>query len=232
MIDRLASLVTNAEGRSVVHERRAWLAIDVYGDLQRGLDEYGRAREALGRAEPTLDEAWVLSAMGRVDEALEMLERIPESVDESGPWYIPKPLVAALMSSRTSDDARTRSKAIEAIAPLETARDGSPRNIRYRLALGTAYALAGRHEEAIAEGQLSVDIMPRSRDYLRGSDALLAFAEILAFCGEQERALDVLEEYVGGYAPEVIFAGLRYYAAFQPLLGNPRFEALVGDFAS
>jgi TolB-like protein/tetratricopeptide (TPR) repeat protein len=63
------------------------------------------------------------------------------------------------------------------------------------------------------------------RDLARSFLSLRSIAQAFALCGEEERALDVLEEAVPlGYPP----AYLRLEDEFKSLHSNPRFEVLVG----
>ena len=91
--------------------------------------------------------------------------------------------------------------------------------------LGTAYALLGRSDDAVREGKLGVDMMPMSRDHLRGAAALIGLAYIYTLVGEEDAAIDQIE-YLLSIPLNWSIHDFRMDPALGTLKGNPRFDAL------
>ncbi len=107
------------------------------------------------------------------------------------------------------------------------------RSVPYRtvltphLDISTADALLGREQEAIAGAQRALELLPMSRDALRGLDAVWNLARVYAIFGYEDEVLDQLE---------YLLSIPSFWTAWQfrndPLLSylgdNPRFQLLVG----
>ena len=86
-------------------------------------------------------------------------------------------------------------------------------------------AYLGRKEEAIAEGQRGVALWPIGRDAVNGPYMAHQLARIYLLTGENEKALDLLEQLLA--RPYYLSPGwLRIDPTFASLKGNPRFERL------
>jgi serine/threonine-protein kinase len=92
--------------------------------------------------------------------------------------------------------------------------------------LGMAYAGLGRKADAIREGKRSTELLPISREAYRGSINLLQLAKIYAMVGEPDSAIALLSQLLK--VPSLVSVPwLRIEPVWQPLRGNPRFEALL-----
>ena len=90
---------------------------------------------------------------------------------------------------------------------------------------GLSLAYAGRHAEAIAEGQRGVALLPVERDAVNGPYQLHLLARIYLLTGEREKALSLLEQLLA--RPYYLSPRwLRIDPTFASLKGNPRFERL------
>jgi TolB-like protein/tetratricopeptide (TPR) repeat protein/class 3 adenylate cyclase len=97
--------------------------------------------------------------------------------------------------------------------------------------LGMADAALGDKEDAIREGRRAVELMPVSKDAIRGPLLIEYLAVIYAWSGEKDLALEQLS--VAARIPSHLSYGyLRLHPNWDPLRGDPRFENIVASFAS
>lgn len=141
-------------------------------------------------------------------------------------------VAAALTFAEAGDVAAARARADEAIAAAETERARQPANAILWSGLAVLHAIKGEKEEALRCGQKSVELLPESRDAVEGPQLAATFASVLARVGEKDRALAELRRLLrtpyGGNVHELRH-GLGDFVSWQPLRGDPRFEALLDD---
>lgn len=93
--------------------------------------------------------------------------------------------------------------------------------------LGVAYAGLGRKDEAIREGEKAVELLPISKDAFSGPDHVERLAEIYVRVGENDRAIDQLEQLLS-IPSRLSPALLRLDPIWDPLRDDPRFRRLAG----
>jgi hypothetical protein len=86
-------------------------------------------------------------------------------------------------------------------------------------------AYLGRKEEAIAEGQRAVELLPISKDAFDGPSIALGLAEIYGRVGEEEQAIMLLEKLMT--TPNGVPPLLLKDWQWDPLRRNPRFQKLL-----
>jgi TolB-like protein/Flp pilus assembly protein TadD len=162
---------------------------------------------------------WVLDEAQR-----EVLVRLPVGsvFDDRAMWGL------ALMQahSRRGDEAKVREFA-EISAEGWAARIAQdPEDAQSYGLLGVSLAYLGRAEEAVEAGERARVMRPMERDAADGPYLQFQVARIHILVGDHETALDLLEPVL--QVPFYLSPGwLRVDPTFDPLRGNPRFEALT-----
>jgi tetratricopeptide (TPR) repeat protein len=109
---------------------------------------------------------------------------------------------------------------------MEEQVKASPNDGQLQVLLGTALAYAGRDREAIDHGKRGVALVPLERSSTLGSYALHQLARIYIVTGDQEKAIDLLEQLLK-IPYDLTPAWLRIDPTFDPLRKDPRFQKLV-----
>jgi len=113
---------------------------------------------------------------------------------------------------------------------LEREGQEHPNDPRYHGSLGITYAALGQREAAVREGQTAVALLPVSRDAVYGMPALIDMAVIHAMIGDQEVALNEIENLLT--VPSWISPKwLEIDPRFDRLNENPRFQAMLASHA-
>jgi TolB-like protein/class 3 adenylate cyclase/Tfp pilus assembly protein PilF len=96
--------------------------------------------------------------------------------------------------------------------------------------LGLADAALGHKDDAIREGRRAVELMPVSKDAIRGPLFIQYLAVIYAWTGEVDLALEQLS-VAAGLPSHLSYGHLRLHPYWDPLRGDPRFEKIVASLA-
>jgi tetratricopeptide (TPR) repeat protein len=124
------------------------------------------------------------------------------------------------------DRAGARTVADSAARAYEERVRQQPREDRYHLSLGIAYALEGRRDEALRAGRRALEMLPVSRDALDGANWLKEMAYLHVLLGDTAEAIDLIERNLAlpsHQSPAYFRSDLRFAA----LRGNPRFERVT-----
>jgi TolB-like protein/Tfp pilus assembly protein PilF len=99
------------------------------------------------------------------------------------------------------------------------------------LALLALYdAALGRKEEALREGRRAMELLPREKDAINGTFLMTVFAKSAAWLGEKDVALEYVTR--AAFLPGGPYYGqLKLDSDWDPLRGDPHFEALLADLA-
>jgi TolB-like protein/Tfp pilus assembly protein PilF len=96
--------------------------------------------------------------------------------------------------------------------------------------LGMADAALSHRDAAIREGRRAVELMPVSKDAIRGPLLMQYLAIIYAWTGEKDLALEQLS-VVSRLPSHLSYGHLRLHPYWDPLRGDPRFEKIVASLA-
>jgi serine/threonine protein kinase len=98
-------------------------------------------------------------------------------------------------------------------------------------ALGVIDAVIGNKEDAIREGERAVELTPVSKNAIEGATLVRYLAVIYAWSGDKDRAIQRLAETTYLPGSHVSYGYLRLHPLWDPLRGDPRFEAIVSSLA-
>ena len=96
--------------------------------------------------------------------------------------------------------------------------------------LGMIDAGLGRKEEALREGRRACELLPISKDALSGVDLAIHLAQIYAWTGEKDLAIEQIAAVE--HVPNNLNYGLlKLHPIWDSLRGDPRFEQIVASLA-
>ena len=176
--------------------------------------------------------AWIRGALCKrdYDDARRAMDALP--IDGCYDDNIPFPrnwcegVVAQLRGDKAAAHAAFTSVRAEA-AKLVAEQPDYPEGL---CVLGMADAALGNKDEAIREGRRAVELMPVSKDAIRGPLLIQYLAVIYAWTGEKDLALEQLS--VAARIPgRLSYGHLRLHPYWDPLRGDSGFEKIVSSLA-
>jgi TolB-like protein/lipopolysaccharide biosynthesis regulator YciM len=123
-------------------------------------------------------------------------------------------------------DAFTRAR-----KELEQMVSNQPDYAQALCALGVVDAALGNKEDAMREGERAAELTPVSKSAIDGARVIEYLAVIYAWTGENDRAIERLAERAKLPVAGLSYGHLRLYPLWDPLRGDPRFEAIVTSLA-
>jgi len=158
--------------------------------------------------------------------ALERIASASFEVSAEQEWYFPGSYLTCYCYFGMKDEQRARPLCEDARILLERAAQEHPEDHRIRSALGLTYALLGRKEEAIREGERAVALFPVSKDALQGPVFVEWLAKIYAWTGQANAAIDRIEYLLS--TPSDLSPGmLRLDPGWDPIRDHPRFREML-----
>jgi TolB-like protein/Tfp pilus assembly protein PilF len=181
-------------------------------------------------------DTWFLCALADRDPAA--AERALVAVGDNACWsegviVLSRSFGEGLLARMTRDEARARTAFEAARAQQEKIVQAQPDYGPALCVLGLIDAALGRKDLALEEGRRAIALTPLEKDVNNGSRVLQYFAITTAWTGDKELALHQLE--AGLRAPNasqmLSYGSLKLLPFWDPLRGDPRFEALVASLA-
>jgi TolB-like protein len=150
-----------------------------------------------------------------------------------GGFAAPKSFFAGCTALARGDQSRAEAAFEEARSSFERAVQAAPESATRHANLGLLLAFMGRKDEAIAAGRRAVALKPEAKDAVDGPHLSGYLALIYTRVGEHELALPLLERLL--HTPHasdsahysVSAQDLRWRWEWDPLRGDPRFQALI-----
>jgi tetratricopeptide (TPR) repeat protein len=128
------------------------------------------------------------------------------------------------------DSAKAQAAFIAARREVEKILEKQPDFAAALSLFGVIDAGLGRKEEALREGRRACDLLPISKDAIDGAAFAVNLAQIYAWTGEKDRAIEQIEavERVPNY---LSYGLLKLHPYWDSLRGDPRFEKIVNSLA-
>jgi TolB-like protein/Tfp pilus assembly protein PilF len=203
---------------------KAKLAVDWKGDLsvmEKELAEMSTGVDPDGLV--TFSRMQLLLLQRKFSDALAVVKQLPQDASH---FYKPRELFEGAIYTFLNDKEKALS-AFERARPIaeKAVREG-PDDASRHVTLGLILAGLGEKELAIAEGRRAVELLPESQDALDGPKMTVALAQIYAWTGESDEALQLLDRSLS--TPNGITVSfLKLDPIWEPLRSDPRFQALI-----
>lgn len=208
--------------------RRAILTHVTTGDPQPLVEFYRRlaasdAADATELTEHVLAEA----RFGSMQQALDFLKTwAPGTIDVQYQFW-PEDLLRAYVLWNHGNDSAAADYAERALDVIDVAQRLEPNEADIERARAIALAIMNRKDAALASALRVRELYPRSLDDWGGGDYLYAAAEALAIAGNDNLALEWLDEYMSGNGADYTLLSTSRYPAFSRLTNTPGFARLV-----
>ena len=187
-------------------------------------------------AGPVLVNQWLFLALRERDSiaAQRALSAIPVDgggcYDENIPF--PNGWCEGLTARFRGDEPAARAAFNSARKELEQTVRNQPDYAAALCALGVLDAALGNKQDAIREGLRAVELMPVSKSAIEGPMLIEYLAVIYGWTGEKDHAIERLAEATKlPSRGSLSYGNLRLNPLWDPLRGDPRFEAIVSSLA-
>jgi TolB-like protein/Flp pilus assembly protein TadD len=206
---------------------KAKLAVDWKGDLsvlEKQLTQVPTGVDPDGLV--TLARMQLLLLQRKFSDALALVKQSPQDVFHDDK---PREFFEGAIHTFSKDKGKARSAFDRARPIAEKALREGPDDASRHVILGMILAGLGEKNAAIAEGRLAVELLPESQDALDGPKITVALAQIYAWTGESDQALQLLDRSLST-ANGVTLPFLRLDPMWDPLRSDPRFQALIDKY--
>jgi tetratricopeptide (TPR) repeat protein len=145
-------------------------------------------------------------------------------------FYFPKSWYQAMIARAKGDSGGALAAFRECRGILAQRLIIKPEHARTIAVLAQVDAGLGQKDLAISEAQHAIDLMPVSKDIYDGALVLEGLAQVYAWSGDRDHALETLQKLLTmpGY---VNYGRLKLHPLWSPLRGDPRFEKMVASLA-
>ncbi len=186
-------------------------------------------------AAPFLVNQWLFLALRERDPAAarHALSAMPADgggcYDENIPF--PNGWCEGLAAWFRGDQSAARVAFLAARNELEKIVRNQPDYAAALCALGVIDAVLGNKEQAIKEGEHATQLIPADKNAIEGAMLIQYMAVTYAWAGEKDRAIERLASAAKLPGSHVSYGNLRLNPLWDPLRGDPRFEAIITSLA-
>jgi TolB-like protein len=228
----LATALELRPGSVEVKQARARVKLDAYGQPDELCDTLAELLRDHPESTDDAANSKLECALCQHDPAAaeSALALVPAAgIPLKGATY-PRAWFEGLVARALGDEPRAHTAFAKARIEAEQVVRAQPDFAFAHSVLGLIDAGLGNRNTAIREGKHAVELLPVSRDSIDGPELVINLATIFAWVGESDLAMDQLEQAAA--IPSLVSYGLlKLHPQWDPLRGNPRFEALVTKMA-
>ena len=138
----------------------------------------------------------------------------------------PNTVAEAEVYRAQSDQQKAENAFLVLRQELDEHTNPQSRNAWYYNYAGKCDAGLGRKEEAIREARKAVDMNPIAQDPINGPPMALSLAQVYAWTGERDLAIEQLA-ILAKLPADVSYGDLRFNPSWDSLRGDPRFEKIL-----
>ena len=178
--------------------------------------------------DPSFVFTWVLLDVfdGNYQDVLYRLSSVSLEAFDLQSYFVSKAQLYAQIYGLMGNQQLQQAYYDSARSIIETKVQESPEDARYHSSLGIAYAGLSRKEDAIKEGKLAVELLPVSKEAMRGAYRVEDLAAIYAMVGEYDAAVEQLA-YLLSIPSHISVPLLRLDPKWDALRDHPRFQRLL-----
>ena len=143
---------------------------------------------------------------------------------------IPYSYWEGVVARRQGDSGMAQTAFTTARSEVEKAVDKQPDFPKALSLLGMINAGLGRKEEALRQGRRACELVPITKDAYDGVNFAINLAQIYAWTGEKDLAIEQIE-MVRRVPNPLSYGLLKLHPHWDPLRGDPRFEKIVASLA-
>jgi tetratricopeptide (TPR) repeat protein len=232
-LSTLDSLLTIAPKDIPNQVRRGWVELEWRADLKPMHTTIERILAEDPSAVPVIVNSWVALILRERNPAaaVRALAAMPPGgcYDENIPF--PNSWCEGLVARLRGDEPAAHEAFIRARNELEQTLSNQHGYAQGLCALGVVDAALGNKKDAIREGERAVELSPVSKSSIEGPVLIQYLAVIYAWAGDKDRAIERLAEAAKLPGSHVTYGYLRLHPLWDPLRGDPRFEAIVTSLA-
>jgi TolB-like protein/Tfp pilus assembly protein PilF len=180
-----------------------------------------------------IDLWWLLCALAERDAAAAtdaLIAAGEKPIDLGNNIFCTRAFVEGVIARMAGDNDKARSAFTTARAEQEKIVQAQPDFGPSWSVLGLIDAALGRKEEALREGRHAIELLPVSKDALRGPALVKYLAMIAAWVGDKDFACQQLASVIRPPSP-VTYGQLKLMPFWDSLRGTPRFEKIVASLA-
>jgi tetratricopeptide (TPR) repeat protein len=214
--------------------RRAWVDLEGRADPKPLHAAIQTILAEDPNAAPALVQQWLAVALRERDPAA--AERALAAMPTSGGCYdenipFPNGWCEGLVARLRGDEPAARAAFTNARKELQQVVRDQPDYAAALCALGVVDAALGNKDDAIREGERAIELMPVSKSAIEGAMLMRYLAVIYAWSGDKDRAIERLAEAAKLPGSYLSYGHVRLNPIWDPLRGDPRFEAIVASLA-
>ncbi len=217
-----------------VKAARAFLELDWKADIQ----PLHQLIEELTKTRPdtlqTVANYWLFCALAQrnADAAKEALGASGQNpiILANENIVFNRPFIEGVVARLTGDEPKALSAFAVARSQQEKIVEAEPTLPSALCVLALIDAALGRKYDALREGRRAVELLPLEKDAVGGAEILKYFAVTAAWVGDNDLACQQLALLASRPSP-ISYGQLKLLPFWDPLRGDPRFEALVASLA-